>query len=299
MRGVVAQLEQQLGPITSGPTPLEGGITNRNFRVSFAGRDCVVRLPGKDTGLLGISREAERIANSRAAVIGLAPALVYGDDRCLVTDYVQWPPAEAETISRAPEPVGAALRAFHDSGTELPIRFWVPDLLDAYAGVVLDRGGSLPDAYDTARQVVARIARALPLSEPVPCHDDLLPANVLLGEDGQVMLVDWEYAGMGHRLFDLGNLAVNCSLPEDGERRLLDAYLGFPADRAAVAALQLMRVVSDAREAAWGVVQSVISEIDFDFVAYARRHFERLSAAIRDPGFEHALDLARAEMPHA
>ena len=23
------------------------------------------------------------------------------------------------------------------------------------------------------------------------------------------MLVDWEYAGMGHRLFDLGNLAVN------------------------------------------------------------------------------------------
>ena len=46
-----------------------------------------------------------------------------------------------------------------------------------------------------------------------------------------------------------------------------------------------MRVLSDAREAAWGVVQGVVSELDFDFDGYAREHFERLHAAVAGPGF--------------
>ena len=35
------------------PAPLEGGITNRNFRARFGGADHVIRVPGKDTNLLG------------------------------------------------------------------------------------------------------------------------------------------------------------------------------------------------------------------------------------------------------
>ena len=37
-----------------------------------------------------------------------------------------------------------------------------------------------------------------------------------------------------------------------------------------------MRFMSDFREAMWGVVQSAVSEIDFDFDGYARDHFARL-----------------------
>ena len=37
-----------------------------------------------------------------------------------------------------------------------------------------------------------------------------------------------------------------------------------------------MRVMSDFREAMWGVVQQAISTLDEDFVAYAARHFARL-----------------------
>ena len=68
-------LEPQLGPAESEPVPLDGGITNRNYRVRFAGRDCVVRLPGKDTELLGIDREAERAATRRRPRPASAPTL--------------------------------------------------------------------------------------------------------------------------------------------------------------------------------------------------------------------------------
>jgi hypothetical protein len=55
-----------------------------------------------------------------------------------------------------------------------------------------------------------------------------------------------------------------------------------------------MRILSDAREAAWGVVQSVVSELDFDFETYAARHFERLLGAAADPRLEDWLGAAAA-----
>ena len=122
-----------------------------------------------------------------------------------------------------------------------------------------------------------RIAESVPLTEPVPCHNDLLPGNVLQASDG-VLLVDWEYTGMGHRMFDLGNLAVNCQFDRGSETRLLTAYFDRPPTREDREALRLMRLMSDAREAAWGVVQGIVSTLEFDFQAYADRHFERLLA---------------------
>ena len=46
---------------------------------------------------------------------------------------------------------------------------------------------------------------------PVPCHNDLLPANVLFDGD-RAWLIDYEYAGMNEAMFDLANLSVNCGL---------------------------------------------------------------------------------------
>jgi thiamine kinase-like enzyme len=189
---------------------------------------------------------------------------------------VEGEPSDPATLDI--EQVARALRSFHDSGLDLWVRFWVPDLLEGYAETVRARGGSLPPQYPAACELVGRIGDRLPLSDPVPCHNDLLPANMLRTDRG-VMLVDWEYAGMGHRMFDLGNLAVNCQFDEAAELRLLRAYFGADPTDEQRADLHLMRLMSDAREGAWGVVQGVASTLDFDFEAYAARHFDRLLAA--------------------
>lgn len=279
LTGALERLEPRLGTITGGPVPLEGGITNRNYRVRFGDRDCVLRLPGKDTAALGISREAEQIAGRAAASLGIGPAVLAAELEYVVTEYVPGEPMDADTLRASPEPAAVALRAFHDAGVQLPVRFWVPELLDSYARIVAERGGSLPDAWSDAERATWRIAEVLPLREPVACHDDLLPANVLRVGSG-VMLVDWEYAGMGHRLFDLGNLAAGAELGEPEEARLLAAYYAEEPPPERTAALALMRIMSDAREAAWGVVQSVVSELEFDFAGYAVRHFDRMAEAV-------------------
>src|SRR5690349_3994273 len=144
LQAIVGALESRLGAASGPPVPLDGGITNRNYRVRFGDHDYVVRLPGKDTELLGISREAERIANSAAARLGIAPEVAAGDDECLVTTFLECESIDPDRLRAAPEGVGRALRAFHDSGVELPTRFWVPELLDDYARIVAERGGRVP-----------------------------------------------------------------------------------------------------------------------------------------------------------
>jgi thiamine kinase-like enzyme len=108
-----------------------------------------------------------------------------------------------------------------------------------------------------------------------------------------VVIVDWEYAGMGDPFFDLGNFAVNNELADPDEERLLEAYFGEPATPRRTAALKLFRFMSDFREAMWGVVQSSVSELDFDFPGYANRHFERLTQTGGDPRFRTWLEEAR------
>jgi thiamine kinase-like enzyme len=169
-------------------------------------------------------------------------------------------------------------------------------LLDDYARIAVERGVSLPDDYTLARELAELVAGALPLAQPVPCHDDLLPGNVLAthAEPDRAILVDWEYAGMGHAMFDLGNVAINHEFDEPAQERLLEAYLGAPPSAGQQAALALMRIMSDAREAAWGVVQGAISELEFDFAEYARYHFARLQRSAADPRLQEWLGGATA-----
>jgi thiamine kinase-like enzyme len=297
---VVARLSALLGPREGGVMQLLGGITNRNFRVNFGGTDYVVRLPGKRTELLGIDRDSERIATKAAAELGIAPrvAAMLESPPCLVTAFIHGRHVSADEL-REPttvEAVGRSLGAFHGSGTTLPIDFDSFELVERYARVAREHGTEPPDGYDAALTCARAVRGAIegrPDHEPVPCHNDLLGAN-FLATDETVYLIDWEYAGMGDRWFDLGNFAVNNELEDGDEERLLAAYLGDPPDGRQRASLKLFRYMSDFREAMWGVVQTSISELDFDFAGYARRHFERLAATGSNPNFRRWIDEAGA-----
>jgi thiamine kinase-like enzyme len=285
LNDILARLESSLAPLSGQPSQLDGGITNRNFRVRLGDTEYVVRRPGKDTDLLGIDRQAERLANEAAARVGIAPAVAAVLDDCLVTLFISCRPLAAGELAESVEEIAGALRSFHESPVSLPSSFAVTELLESYAAIVRAHGGALPTAYRDAVATSARIAAALPLAHPRPCHNDLLPGNIIRAQDGRLLIVDWEYAGMGDPRFDLGNLSVNNEFDEATDDRLLTAYYEDGPSDARRAALKLMRVLSYAREGAWGVVQAEVSELDFDFVGYGREHFERLRATAARPDF--------------
>lgn len=274
-------LSARLGELEGDAAPLPGGITSRNYTACFAGEDVVVRLPGKDTPLLGIDRAAERAASELAARAGIGPSVVamLDDPPCLVTEFVVGEPMQAEELREpaAVAEVAAALRTLHACEERLPAEFSSFRVVEDYAARMADRGAEVPTSYEWALAAAHRIEAVLigPEHEPVPCHNNLLAANFIRTARG-IRLVDWEYAGCGDRYFDLGNFAVNNELDEAGEVALLSAYFESPASSCRLAALRLMRFMSDFREAMWGAVQSTISDLDFDFTGYCAEHFERM-----------------------
>ena len=160
-------------------------------------------------------------------------------------------------------------------------------MVEAYCATATTHGVAVPAEYTTAKEVADRIEQARGVQPPVPCHNDLLNANFIT--DGErIWIVDWEYAGMGDRFFDLANFSVNHELSADENEELLRLYFG-EASEDDVRSLTLMRFMSDFREAMWGVVQQGISELDFDFAEYAGSHFERSRATAADPAFREAL----------
>ena len=289
---IISRLEPDLGPLDGDPQPLDGGITNRNYRVRLGGEDLVLRVCYHGADVLGIDRTTEEIASRRAAAEGIAPAVVafLADVPALVTRWLPGgglTPEEVRSPSVLPQ-VAEALRRLHSSSA-LPSSFAVFRLVEHQR----DLAAAVPGSYDRARALARRIEAALthPEHMPVPCHNDLLTANFV--RDGQrVCIVDWEYAGMNDRYFDLGNLSVNNGFAHDDDRALLELYFEEPATQRRFAALQLMRVISDFREAMWGAVQQVRSDVDFDYAGYADQHFTRLDRAAADPQIEEWLALA-------
>jgi thiamine kinase-like enzyme len=265
---------------------LGGGITNHNLKVSLDDEVLVLRVAGKGTDLLEIDRGVELEATRAAAALGIGPEVVdfVEPEGWLVTRFIE---GEIPSLERMREPemlvrVAEALRLFHWS---LPISgtFDSFRVVETYRDTALARGGSIPPDYEWAHAIARGIERRREGVAPVPCHNDLLNANFL--DDGErIRIVDWEYAGMGDPFFDLANFSINHELDADGRRTLLAAYAGEARGEHSEA-LDLMRFMSDFREAMWGVVQSAVSELDFDFPGYAAEHFERLRRTAAEPAF--------------
>jgi HAD superfamily hydrolase (TIGR01509 family) len=276
-------------------SPIELGITNRNYRVTTAGQSYMLRIPGERTEVLGIDRGCEAEAARRAAELGIGPP-VLGElpgVGTLITQFVSGSHASSpEEFQQRVAPVVEAVRRFHQS-PPISGRFPIHRVVEWHARDAAAHGVTPPELYDwllpRSQAIEAAFARS-PQPE-VPCHNDLLPANVLFDGD-RVWLLDFEYSGMNDRFFDLGNLSVNSAFSEESDEALLIAYFGG-VTKSRWARLQLMKVMSEFREGMWGVVQQAISTLTHvDFVHYAQERLSHCRSLAEAPEFSRWLEEA-------
>jgi thiamine kinase-like enzyme len=272
-------------PIWSGPIKmqrLEGGITNRNFVVEDGNERFVARI-GAELLVLGIDRRNELACHRAAQGLGVSPELVYGENGVLVSRYV---PSRTLDPSGAREPGFAprfarVLRQLHEGWDGLigELLFFSPfQASRTYVATARRLGAELPSDIEQLLETTRQLSRVIAPYIPTLCHNDLLPANVL--DDGQrVWIVDWEYAGMGHPLFDLAGFSANCGYSEQQDVEFLESYRG-EFRRRDMDELLILKVASLLRDALWGVVQTVASDLDVDYHEYARVYFEKFRVAL-------------------
>jgi len=267
-------------------TALGGGITNHNYRVDVSGESFVLRIPGANTELLGINRDHEYAANLAAGKLGIAPE-VYAfiqPEGYLVTRFISGHPIPPEQM-RLPENIRLVMQAVRKihAMADIPGKFNVFQVIRDYSEKAHRYRVPFPQNYDWLMQRMQEAEKALSL-HPIkehPCHNDLLNANFL--GNGRLYILDWEYSGMGDLFFDLANFSDHHNLTDEQDHWLLKCYFDQDPILDQWAHLKIMKIMSDLREATWGLVQMGISKLDFDFRGYADQFFGRVLESINNP----------------
>jgi thiamine kinase-like enzyme len=288
LQQAIDRVPQWAGKTDISTTPLGGGITNLNYKVDVGGESFVLRITGAKTELLGIDRDNEHIANLQAGALGIAPEVVYfiRPEGYLVTRYLDsrpLPPQEISTRANIKQ-LASVLKKIH-AMPAIPGKFDVFRVVDEYTKTVQGYKVTFPPDFDWITSMAHTVEEAL-VSRPYtpqPCHNDLLNANFLF--DGNIRILDWEYAGMGDVFFDLANFSVHHQLTDDQDRWLLQCYLG-ELTPPSWGRLKILKTMSDFREAMWAMIQIAVSTLDFDFREYANKHFERMKKNMIGPDWD-------------
>ncbi|MFO0947658.1 MAG: phosphotransferase [Planctomycetota bacterium] len=256
-------------------TPITGGITNRNYLVRDLDQWYVARIC-ENKRVLGIDRVNEVACQRAAAEAGIAPPIVHHEPGILVSQFVQGKTLDPASVRETDmlKRIAATLQRLHGARDALTgeLLYFSPfQTIRTYVASARRLGAPLPEDIDELVQDSVDWSRRMRPFQPTLCHNDLLAAN-LLADVSQLWLVDWEYAGMGHPLFDLASVAGNCQLSPGEEEFLLRAYQGFvdPIDQAEV---RILKTASLLREALWGAIQIVFSDLAFDYAKYASDYF--------------------------
>jgi len=289
---IIARVPIWQGASDLNVSPLEGGITNHNFRVNAGGKSFHLRLPGENTDMLGINREHEHRANRIAGELEVAPEVVCSilPEGYLVTRFIEGRPIPLEE-AREPMNIQRAAETLHKIHAlpTIPGVFSAFQVVRDYAAIARRYRVPFSANFDWLISQMNEAESALMAKPPLhyPCHNDLLNANFLLAD--KLFVLDWEYAGMGDIFFDLANFSNNHELSESESHFLLNCYFG-EVTPPHWAHFNIMKIMSDFREAMWGLVQVGISDLAFDFHRYAKKHFDRLTENALNPDWERWLE---------
>jgi thiamine kinase-like enzyme len=256
---------------------LPGGISNVSYVATDRRSKYVVRLT-RDFPFHNVYRDRE-IAVARAAhAAGFSPEIVHAQPGVMISRYLDARTLDATGVRADLTRIADLVARFHrQMVSHHDYRF---DVFEVNRGYFRELDVHWPARISEWAAINDRLRDLVPVGPTVFAHHDLLPANLL--DDGKrLWLIDFEYAGTGDALFDLGNLSSNAQLTAPQSRDLLAAYYGREPDNALLAAHRAMEAASLLREGLWSLVSKLhIHEREVDYVGYADLNFERMLAVL-------------------
>lgn len=263
-----------------------GSITNQTYRLDVGQDSYVVRVAGQTTHYLDRAVETHNAAI--AAELGLAPPVLYLDDKLLVTRFVTGArPLNAHDLgdSSRLQQVGDLLSRLQRS--ERPFRGERHPLgeIDRYLGQYPHaRAAVFRQALQPVEAALAQSPRPL-----VPAHVDASAANFLLGGDGRLWLVDWEFSSMADPAWDPASIIMQRATDDDeAARRFVAATLG-DAGEPALARIGLFRIALCLVAGSWCAMEAA-ARGDDALMRTADTYLLRGEGYFADPRLPHWLE---------
>lgn len=150
-----------------------------------------------------------------ASTIGLSPNIVYAQQGVQLLEFIDdqgYQPSKLTSLARS-------LKCLHGTGKAEQHRF---DLIE-FANDYLVGADALTQQWHV--QLLPIIKEFI--NDPTPwtfCHNDLVVENCLFKDNGNVVLIDWEFAQYHNPWFDLAAIIHYFKLSESQTATFLNAY---------------------------------------------------------------------------
>ncbi|HHW93206.1 MAG TPA: phosphotransferase family protein [Clostridiaceae bacterium] len=206
--------------------PMKLGMTNDSFIFERRDGTFMLRLPGRGSEAL-IDRKQEYEVYQLLAGRGIADEVLYFDPESgiKITRYIEGARVCDPNSKSDLKECMRVLRSFHDLNLHVDHYFDPWERLEYYESL----RGDTPSRYDDYFQIKATIRNVYEwtLNQPrhiMLAHIDPVADNFLFTPDGEVYLIDWEYAAMQDKDIDVAMFAVYSLLDKEQVDLLISLY---------------------------------------------------------------------------
>ena len=267
---------------------LSGGITNKLYRVKSEKGDLTVRIYGDKTELF-IHRDFEAQAIEEMAKIGVSSKLVkympeagvtiveFIDDSIVLTNKHF---LDKSLYRKIVDPI----RKIHNSGVKLKKVFNPVVEVGKMASILEGLNVKYPefDIDGTVKRLEKLYAVInIPEADFTACHNDLLADNFILIKekfehkyDSPMYIIDWEYAGMAPKYYDIADMFQEVLVPREAEKLIVTEYCDGQDFDKTLYYIDLFKPFPDIYWFLWSLIQLNISTIEFDFYNYGKVKYE-------------------------
>ncbi len=269
-------------------TQLSGGITNKLYRVKSEKGDVTVRIYGDKTELF-IDRDYEVQALREMSKIGVSSNLVkympeigvtivefIGDSIVLTNDHFR-----DESLYPI---IVTPIRKIHNSGAVLKKIFNPVVEIGKMAAILEKLRADYPE-FDINGTIerLKQLDEVINIKEPdyTACHNDLLADNFILIKEefrhkyaSPMYIIDWEYAGMAPKYYDIADMFQEVLAPRACEKQMVEEYCQGEAFDRTLYYIDLFKPFPDIYWFLWSLIQHNISTIEFDFYTYGKIKYE-------------------------
>jgi len=215
---------------------IKEGLTNTSFAFEVSGKKYVYRHPGDGTEKL-ISREHEKKALELAREIGADPTFIYmdGKEGWKISAYVEGVRTPSYGSFEDSKRILSVLRYLHGEELTAGWEFLPWEEACRIEAVLRNEKGGIEDRQiGELKEKVGRCYEAC-RNDGVRkcfCHCDTYAQNWMLTDDGDTILIDWEYAGDADPGCDIGAYIMDAVWDVDEADRFIREYCGEGYDEA-------------------------------------------------------------------
>ncbi len=265
---------------------LKAGMTNKSFLFRAKGRSFICRIPGPGTGLL-INRKQEKNVYDAVKGLGITEHVVYmnGDNGYKISEYYE---GVRTSDARNWDDVARCMdlvKKLHHSFLRVGHKFDMRERIEFYESICDGYERRLFEDYGEVKAHMVELLNRLDLLKrpQVLSHIDSVCDNFLFLPNGEIKLIDWEYAGMCDPLIDVSMCAIYSYYNEEEVEKLIEIYLGHePSDEERFVYYAYI-ALGGFLWCLWAVYKSSVGEEFGDYTLvmyrYAKKYYKKLIAA--------------------